>query len=237
MGARNDWRDAVWESELPSLAKLLALAYADHAEPDGARVWVSWERLAERTGMGNGSVGRQVKVLRDGGWLTVVDPGKGRRPTRYRLSQPNRLSPTVELKEQAAEQSLSPTVEVNGKGSEVALSPKSGVVALPQRTTTTYEPQGYVRNSPTSVVTSREGFGREGDRAGSGSHLGDAREAEPAQLWPEPKPLGDGSSSRTRLSSGVDNDEPKKCPRCKWLPEFGHARGCPGAVAPSVSTQ
>jgi hypothetical protein len=43
------WRDAVWESDLPATVRLVALAFADHANDDGTGVYVVLTRLMART--------------------------------------------------------------------------------------------------------------------------------------------------------------------------------------------
>lgn len=83
------WRDAVWASGLSATDKLVALAYADHTGNGALRVWVTPERLQERTSLGRTATTAAVRRLREAGWLTTT--GKGRRGsvTRYSLTVPD----------------------------------------------------------------------------------------------------------------------------------------------------
>lgn len=101
--ARDAWRDAIWQSDLPALARLVALAYADHVRlradppdvPDlGARqVWITHARLVERTGMATNTATKARAVLIERGWLTETVPAKGRRAARYALTTPRSVAP------------------------------------------------------------------------------------------------------------------------------------------------
>jgi hypothetical protein len=95
---RDRWRDAVWESDLPAHARLVALAYADHvrlvadkwgpADPNARAVWVVHARLVVRTGMATNSATKARTILIDRGWLTETEPPIGRRAGRYALTIP-----------------------------------------------------------------------------------------------------------------------------------------------------
>ena len=67
---RVQWSQAVWESDLSTRAKIVALCYADHMQPD-ARAWVTTERLAQRTSMSERNAIRGRGDLEDAGWLVL----------------------------------------------------------------------------------------------------------------------------------------------------------------------
>jgi len=84
--------DAVWTSDLDALDRLVALAYADHADfkaDDGAdRVWVVQGRLAERTGMSERRVRTAVKTLVERGYLRESQAARQHFAARYALTVP-----------------------------------------------------------------------------------------------------------------------------------------------------
>jgi hypothetical protein len=79
------WRDAVWESDLPATVRLVALAFADHANDDGTGVYVVLTRLMARTGLSRAACVRSVAALRDGGWLATVRRASQHRAPEYDL--------------------------------------------------------------------------------------------------------------------------------------------------------
>jgi hypothetical protein len=86
------YAEAIWASNLKPAEKLVALAYADHAR--GKRqVWLSYRRLMERTGYSRAWCAEAVRVLRDAGWLTVVEKGHQHHSTVYELTTPTLSSP------------------------------------------------------------------------------------------------------------------------------------------------
>jgi len=87
-GRRDGWRDGIWESDLPPVARLVALAYADHSGPLGSAVWVTHRRLMARTGLAKNSVTAARRVLCERGWLVVVEAARGSRAARYMLVVP-----------------------------------------------------------------------------------------------------------------------------------------------------
>jgi hypothetical protein len=96
MGTRKVWyrdvyAEAVWSSEaLSQCEKLVALAYADHAgKGDGSKVWVTWARLSERTGIrSQTTLNRALRGLIATGWLVEVEGRRQHRSPRYRLVIP-----------------------------------------------------------------------------------------------------------------------------------------------------
>ncbi len=68
--------------------RLLALALADCANPDGTRIFPSVETLAEKTRQSVRSVQYQLRRMEESGWLILVSAGNGGRSmTReYRIS-------------------------------------------------------------------------------------------------------------------------------------------------------
>ena len=89
---REAWAEAIWSSSLQPCEKFVALCYADHAR--GKRqAWVSYRRLTERTGYSRAWCAEAVRVLRETGWLRVVDKGRQHRSTVYELVTPPASSP------------------------------------------------------------------------------------------------------------------------------------------------
>lgn len=81
------WPSAVLSSGLRPKEKIVALAFAEHADSDGTTC-VSMARVAAQTSLANSSVQTAVKVLREQGWLLVVCPYLATRATIYRLTTP-----------------------------------------------------------------------------------------------------------------------------------------------------
>lgn len=77
----------VWELDLPPNKRLVLLAYADHADDDGDRVYPSLARIAHKTGYSVDQVRRLSQELVREGLMVLVEQGSGRgRPNRYRLA-------------------------------------------------------------------------------------------------------------------------------------------------------
>ena len=93
---KEDFASAVFESDLKSLQRLIALVYADHAR-DGTVAWVTLERLCERTGMKRSSAIEHRKVLVDSGWLVLLEPARQHAAARYRLQIPGVREPNDPL--------------------------------------------------------------------------------------------------------------------------------------------
>ena len=71
-----DWRERVLDSDLPSLAKLVALAVAEDANySDGTGAHPGNRRLCKRTGLAPGTVVRYLRILVAHGWLKLVREG------------------------------------------------------------------------------------------------------------------------------------------------------------------
>ncbi|MFN8147291.1 MAG: helix-turn-helix domain-containing protein [Candidatus Nanopelagicales bacterium] len=81
---RDAYIRAVWASDLKPLARLIALAYADHARK-GDTAWLTLDRLVEVTGMSRDAANRNLRRLVDSGWLLLVEQGRQHRASRYRL--------------------------------------------------------------------------------------------------------------------------------------------------------
>jgi len=65
----------VWESALPPRQKLVALAYADHADDEGYHIYPSVRRMAEKTGYSERSIQRISRQLETLGVLVLVKKG------------------------------------------------------------------------------------------------------------------------------------------------------------------
>lgn len=88
--SRNDWRDAVWNSDLAPNPRLVALVYADHANNDADTVWVTLARGLERTGIKHHVTwSKYVGELVAAGWLVEVETRTNQRAARYRLTIPD----------------------------------------------------------------------------------------------------------------------------------------------------
>lgn len=74
----------VWDLELEPLLKFVLLAYADHADHDGANMWPSVALIARKTGYSTRQVQRITRRLESLGWL--IEDGQGPRGTnRFKL--------------------------------------------------------------------------------------------------------------------------------------------------------
>lgn len=88
--SRNDWRDAVWSSDLKPLRRLAALCYADHAGNDNTtHVWVSTTQGVRRTGMGRTAWNESRNELEATGWLGESRASTYRETGRYQLMIPH----------------------------------------------------------------------------------------------------------------------------------------------------
>lgn len=94
---RTTWSDAIWSSDLRSLEKLAALAYADHAGP-ARTAWVTLPRLMERTGMSRDAANRARQGLVSKGWLVLRQEARQQRAAVFELVIPRRSSSTADVR-------------------------------------------------------------------------------------------------------------------------------------------
>lgn len=81
----------IWELELEPVAKLVALAFGDHADHEGENVYPSLGLVAWKTGLHIRTVREHCSRLRELGLLVVREEGRtgpdgGTLPTRYAIS-------------------------------------------------------------------------------------------------------------------------------------------------------
>jgi hypothetical protein len=106
------WSEAVWDSPLLPLQKLIALAYADHAR-DGDVAWLTYDRLRKRSGLSRDAVARHLRALVDAGWLVLVSAASQHRSARYRLAIPSpSTQQSVSRTTEPVQQSVSQTADV-----------------------------------------------------------------------------------------------------------------------------
>lgn len=75
-----------WLTPAPGLAaKLVLVALADHADPDGRRAWPSVVTLARMTGIPGRSVTRALRALEAAALIVCVERSSGRLPNVYEL--------------------------------------------------------------------------------------------------------------------------------------------------------
>ena len=85
---RNEWRDAVWTSDLKPMKRLAALCYADHAGLTTTHVWVGTKRAQDRTGMGRTAWHEARNGLVSEGWLRETVPATHTAAGRFQLTIP-----------------------------------------------------------------------------------------------------------------------------------------------------
>lgn len=85
---RTRWIEAIWSSDLEPLQKLVAAVYFDHAGRS-SEVWVTLNRLQERSGLSRSIALKHLKALVNAGFLTVVQAAGQHRSTRYGLTYPS----------------------------------------------------------------------------------------------------------------------------------------------------
>lgn len=87
------YRTAIWDSDLPPYARLVALAYANHAGLiyGTDRAWVAQRQLMRKTGIPSfETVNNAIKILTGRGWLVDEGHPPGRVQRRvYRLTNPD----------------------------------------------------------------------------------------------------------------------------------------------------
>jgi len=131
---RREWRDALWSSDLPPTDRLVALAYAEHAAADPARVWVTRERLLAMTALSESGAKAALRRLRDAGWLTLTEPARQHISPRYALTLPSAQGVTTRPSEGVAQEPSAPQ--------RVTTRPPEGVAQEPP------EPQGVTSSTP-----------------------------------------------------------------------------------------
>lgn len=84
----------IWELDLPQSEKLVALAFADHADDEG-RCWPSFQRVAHKTGYSRRQVIRICRSLKARGILERIRQATADMPSVYRIdpSRGVKLSP------------------------------------------------------------------------------------------------------------------------------------------------
>lgn len=111
------YRDAVWESDLRPEHRISALAYADHDRMGSGLAWVTTTRLMARTGIRSRTTAtRAVAALVESGWLVRVGPHE-RHPqiVVYRLTIP------------AADVAAHPAAQSRHRGSDGRFIPQEPV--------------------------------------------------------------------------------------------------------------
>lgn len=94
MCRKDDWRDGIKASDLPSLARLVALVMADYWMPDSPLIRCDDETLMSQTGMKRSAVYAARATLRDRGWLVQVERARQHRSPRWRATLPAQGSTT-----------------------------------------------------------------------------------------------------------------------------------------------
>lgn len=92
MKPRVAWRNALWEADLSTKAKIVGLAYEKHAGQGIDAVWVSGDTLRRITGLSRDTANKALRELEACGWLLMVEPARQHRSTRYRLTIPRQPS-------------------------------------------------------------------------------------------------------------------------------------------------
>lgn len=81
---RARFSESVWQSELSTSERIVALCYADHARA-GSTAWVTADRLAARTGLSKRHAIRCRNELIKKGWLIEVNAATPTTAAEYRL--------------------------------------------------------------------------------------------------------------------------------------------------------
>ena len=85
----------VWESDLPPIERLVALAYADHADQDGGNIYPSLSTVAKKVGMDRANIVRIRRRLIEKG-VMVQTRATDHRPTCFRMDQSALLASVTE---------------------------------------------------------------------------------------------------------------------------------------------
>src|SRR5690625_2584272 len=116
---RMKWTDAVWESDLTSTQKLVALTYAKYAGASMDDVWVVMPRLMELTSLARATIQRALRVLEREGWLVVIQRSSQHRSTHYALRIPAGFTMPQRPHSEASNSTQGP----HGEASEVDQGP------------------------------------------------------------------------------------------------------------------
>src|SRR5687767_9040866 len=84
---RNEWREAVRDSDLGSSAKLLALVLSTYMDTNG-KCWPSKLTLSQNCSLVLRAVDGALHRLEEAGFVEI-DRSKGRRPNTYQGTLPN----------------------------------------------------------------------------------------------------------------------------------------------------
>lgn len=98
----------VWESGLPPMERLVALAYADHADHEGNNIYPSLGTVATKTGMDRANVARIRRRLVEKG-VMVPTQFADRKPTRFRMDHAALIASVTQPLDEDAEASVTGT--------------------------------------------------------------------------------------------------------------------------------
>ena len=70
-----DWLNTIWESDLPSNAKLVACFLRKHMNSQNDMAWPSLGTIAGKTGLSKPTVIKNLRLLESEGWLTTQKGG------------------------------------------------------------------------------------------------------------------------------------------------------------------
>lgn len=136
----------VWDLDLPRDEKIVLLAFADHANDEGA-CYPSIERIAHKCGYSHRSVQRKIKGLEGRHLLLCDEVGGGRRTSQYRVdvSRGVKLSP---LKPRGVTRVTAEVTELCHRRDDTAVSPKPST-----QPSTEPSPQSVPANGSTAQPT------------------------------------------------------------------------------------
>ncbi len=77
------WSEFIWDADLDSKTKLVAMYLTRHMNADHYVVWPSLALIAEKTGLCRRSVQNAIDALETAGWITRESGGPGKGSSRY----------------------------------------------------------------------------------------------------------------------------------------------------------
>lgn len=81
------WLDEIWQSELPSNAKLLSAYFRKFLHNNKKTCYPSKSRMIKETGLTKKTIVKHIDILVSSGWLHL-DKSKGGRCNRYTITLP-----------------------------------------------------------------------------------------------------------------------------------------------------
>lgn len=134
---RDRWRNALFQDDqLGPSPRLVASVLKEYTKRRAQTVWLTLNQLERETSTHRTTVQRAIKLLRERGWLTEIQPAGGHRAAVYELTIPEgftKPSGSAALPQSSSTALPLADPEVAIKAPGVAIDPPRGGTALPNQ--------------------------------------------------------------------------------------------------------